>query len=184
MLTRSVLSSFLVLGPHQASYFSFDFYWSSPSLSHLSADSTPLPALSAGLRRVCPIHPDLRLFLSLADGFLVGSLPTGFHWKAFQATSVGESLEFAGVALLVILHVSDPYRWTAFTLVLNILVFFGGEGQWIGVQNGSKCVKSISGLVHPVVVTVWYDKPTAVYKIYWQHACYTRLCRKCGVYCI
>lgn len=92
MLTRSVLSGFLVLGHHhQVSYFSFDFYWSSPSLSHLSADSTPLPALSDGLRRVCPIFPDFCLFSSLADDDeMMMSLVFGWfssHWFRLEIFS-------------------------------------------------------------------------------------------------
>lgn len=83
-----------------------------------------------------------RLFSSLADGFLVGSLPTGFHWRSFQATSVGESLEFSGLALLVIHHVSDPYRWTALTSVLNILFFVLGRGNELEFKMGRSVLEA------------------------------------------
>lgn len=44
---------------------------------------------------------------------------------------------------MVTLHVSDPYRRTAATLMSNIVL----ERQCLEVTDRSKCVKSMSGLI-------------------------------------
>ena len=85
--------------------------------------------LSEGLRRVCPIHPHFLFFTSwlmvfwlvLSNRLAFDILSGHLMFRILLRHLLTKVWSFL-VVIFVTLHVSDPWRRTDFTLVLNILV--------------------------------------------------------------